>query len=59
MAMPILTTMTNQKTASIDVLMLGELFQNNHHKLPNRPNFAVKWYEFDPTYPIVKLFNAT
>jgi stearoyl-CoA desaturase (delta-9 desaturase) len=43
----------------LDVLMLGELFQNNHHKLPNRPNFAVKWYEFDPTYPIVKLLHAT
>ncbi|MBW3468133.1 acyl-CoA desaturase [Arthrospiribacter ruber] len=43
----------------LDVLMLGELFQNNHHKLPNRPNFAVKWYEFDPTYPIVKMLHAT
>lgn len=43
----------------LDVLMLGELFQNNHHKLPNRPNFAVKWYEFDPTFPIVKLLHAT
>jgi len=43
----------------LDFLMLGELFQNNHHKLPKRVNFAVKWYEFDPTYPIVKLLHAT
>jgi stearoyl-CoA desaturase (Delta-9 desaturase) len=41
----------------LDFLMMGELFQNNHHKLPNRTNFAVKWYEFDPTYPLVKLLS--
>jgi len=40
-----------------DVLMMGELFQNNHHKLPNRVNFATKWFEFDPTYPLVKLLT--
>ena len=49
----------SKNTLFIDFLMLGELFQNNHHKLPNRANFAVKWYEFDPTYPIVKLLHAT
>lgn len=36
-----------------DLLMMGELFQNNHHKLPMRVNFAAKWFEFDPTYPII------
>jgi stearoyl-CoA desaturase (delta-9 desaturase) len=41
----------------LDFLMLGELFQNNHHKLPKRANFAVKWFEFDPTYPVVKLLH--
>ena len=41
----------------LDFLMLGELFQNNHHKLPKRPNFAVKWFEFDPTYPVVKMLH--
>lgn len=41
-----------------DFLMLGELFQNNHHKYPNRPNFAAKWFEFDPTYPVMRLFHA-
>lgn len=43
----------------LDFLMLGELFQNNHHRLPKRANFAVKWFEFDPTYPIVKLLHAS
>jgi stearoyl-CoA desaturase (delta-9 desaturase) len=37
--------------------MMGELFQNNHHKLPNSMNFASKWYEIDPTYPIIKLLT--
>ena len=36
-----------------DVLMMGELFQNNHHKLPNRVNFGVKKWELDPSYPII------
>ena len=30
-----------------------QLFQNNHHHAGARPNFAAKWYEFDPTYPII------
>jgi stearoyl-CoA desaturase (Delta-9 desaturase) len=40
-----------------DFLMMGELFQNNHHKLPNSMNFASKWYEIDPTYPVIKLLT--
>ncbi len=38
-------------------LMLGELFQNNHHKFPNSPNFAKKWFEFDATYPVMKVLH--
>ncbi len=38
-----------------DFLMMGELFQNNHHKRPNALNFGSKWYEIDPTYPVIKL----
>ena len=37
-------------TFPFEVLLMGELFQNNHHKYPKRTNFAVKWFEFDPTY---------
>jgi stearoyl-CoA desaturase (delta-9 desaturase) len=37
-----------------DFVMMGELFQNNHHKSPNSLNFAKKWYEFDPSYPVIK-----
>ncbi|MES2733566.1 MAG: acyl-CoA desaturase [Bacteroidota bacterium] len=41
----------------LDFFMLGELFQNNHHKLPNSVNFAAKWYELDPVYPIIKVLH--
>ena len=40
-----------------DFFMLGELFQNNHHKLPNRVNFGAKWFELDPVYPIIKFLH--
>ncbi len=40
-----------------DFLMLGELFQNNHHKSANNANFAQKWFEFDPTYPVIKVLS--
>jgi len=37
--------------------MMGELYQNNHHKYPNRPHFAVRWFEIDPAYPIIYLLK--
>jgi stearoyl-CoA desaturase (delta-9 desaturase) len=40
-----------------DFLMMGELFQNNHHKRPNSINFGSKWFEVDPTYPVIKMLN--
>jgi len=40
-----------------DILLMGELFQNNHHHAGAKPNFAIKWFEFDPTYPIIWFFN--
>jgi stearoyl-CoA desaturase (delta-9 desaturase) len=40
-----------------DFLLMGELFQNNHHKKPNNPNFGQKWFEFDPTYPVMKALH--
>lgn len=48
----------SKNTLPLDFLMLGELFQNNHHKHPNSPNFAKKWWEFDPVYPVLRLFHA-
>jgi stearoyl-CoA desaturase (Delta-9 desaturase) len=48
---------TAKNLLPFDFLMLGESYHNNHHKLGGRSNFGVKWHEFDPTYPVILLFN--
>lgn len=45
----------SKNTLPFDFVTFGELFQNNHHRFPNNANFAKKWFEVDPTYPIMKL----
>ena len=47
----------SKNTLFIDFLMLGELYQNNHHRFPTKNNFAFKWYEIDFGYIIIKLFH--
>jgi stearoyl-CoA desaturase (delta-9 desaturase) len=47
----------SKNTLLMDFLMMGELYQNNHHTYPRRLNFAVKWWEFDPTYWITKVLK--
>jgi stearoyl-CoA desaturase (delta-9 desaturase) len=47
----------SKNTLFIDFLMLGELFQNNHHYAGARPNFGAKWWEFDPVYPIIRILD--
>jgi len=47
----------SKNSLAVDVLMGGELFQNNHHKHAYSANFAMKWFEFDPTYPVIKVLN--
>jgi len=39
------------------VLLMGELFQNNHHYDKADANFAKKWFEFDLTYQIMRVMN--
>jgi stearoyl-CoA desaturase (Delta-9 desaturase) len=36
-----------------DVITLGELFQNNHHRHAQSANFAARWYEFDPSHMLI------
>ena len=47
----------SKNTLFFDFLMLGELFQNNHHHAGSRPNFAAKWWEVDPVYPVLRVFD--
>ena len=39
------------------ILLMGELFQNNHHYAKDSANFAKKWFEFDLTYFIMRGLN--
>jgi len=48
---------TAKNLLPIDFLMMGESYHNNHHKYGGRANFGKKWHEFDPTYPLIYLFN--
>ena len=49
---------TSRNLLPIDFLMLGELYHNNHHKYPVRINFGgIRWHEFDPVYPIIRLLG--
>ncbi len=47
----------SKNSIPIDIFLMGELMQNNHHKSPNSVNFAKKWWEFDPTYPVILLLD--
>ena len=39
------------------IIMMGELFQNNHHHQEGDANFAKKWFEFDTTFLIMRVMD--
>ena len=45
---------TSQNLFSVDVIMLGESYHNNHHKYPSHINFGKRWHELDPIYAVIK-----
>ena len=48
----------SRNTLFFDFITLGELFQNNHHKHGQRPNFAARWFEVDPSYQVMRVLDA-
>jgi stearoyl-CoA desaturase (delta-9 desaturase) len=48
----------SRNSLPFDFLTAGELFQNNHHKYGMSPSFAVRWFEVDPTYVMMKALHA-
>jgi stearoyl-CoA desaturase (delta-9 desaturase) len=49
------TTDGSRNSLPFDVLTLGELFQNNHHRAASRLNFAARRFEVDPTYAVLRV----
>ena len=49
----------SKNTSPFGVLLMGELFQNNHHYEKDNANFARKWFEFDLTYIIMRGLHKT
>lgn len=47
----------SRNTLPFDFLTMGELFQNNHHRYPSKVNFAIRKFEIDPTYPVIRLLD--
>lgn len=41
----------------IDLFFWGEAYHNNHHKYAGRPNHAVKWFEFDPLFQVMRFMD--
>ncbi|HWP65448.1 MAG TPA: acyl-CoA desaturase [Candidatus Limnocylindria bacterium] len=52
------TNDASRNTLPLDFLTGGELFQNNHHHFSGRLNFAVRKFEIDPTYWMLRLLAA-
>ena len=49
--------MIPQNLMPYDIFMLGEGYHNNHHAEGGMANFARKWYEIDPVYPIIRIMD--
>lgn len=45
----------SRNSLPVDLITMGELFQNNHHRAPGRLNFAARWFEIDPTYHVLRM----
>lgn len=48
----------SKNTLAIDFLMMGELYQNNHHKYPTHLNFAKRFFEIDFGYLFLSVLKS-
>jgi stearoyl-CoA desaturase (Delta-9 desaturase) len=47
------TSDTSKNMWPVEVIMMGEGLRNSYHTHTANANFAQKWWEFDPTYPVI------
>jgi stearoyl-CoA desaturase (delta-9 desaturase) len=45
----------SRNSLPVDVVTMGELFQNNHHARPSSPDFGARRFEIDPTWAVMRL----
>ena len=45
----------SRNSLPVDLVTMGELFQNNHHRASGRLNFAWRRFEIDPTYQVLRV----
>jgi len=50
-------TNTSKNILPFDIIFWGEAYHNNHHKHPNRPNNATRWFEWDMGYQAMRLMD--
>lgn len=50
-------TNTSKNILPLDFVFIGEAYHNNHHRYPGRANNAVRWFEFDITYIIMRAMH--
>ena len=48
---------TSKNLLPVDLFMMGESYHNDHHQHPTHANFGSRWFEIDPVYYIILLFN--
>jgi stearoyl-CoA desaturase (delta-9 desaturase) len=45
----------SRNTLPIELLVMGEMMQNNHHRHPMRADFALRKFELDPTGAVIRV----
>lgn len=45
----------SRNTLAVDFALMGELYQNNHHRYGQKLNFAHRWFEIDLTYQFSRI----
>jgi stearoyl-CoA desaturase (Delta-9 desaturase) len=48
---------TSKNIIPVDIIFWGEGYHNNHHKHPSSPSNAVKWFEWDPAYGVMRVMH--
>ncbi len=51
------TSDDSRNNTFVAYLVMGEGYQNNHHRFPRSAKFSVKWFEIDPGYALCRVLQ--